>query len=166
MASPASSSAPAAPPSPSGSRSLNLVDLPQEVQAEIMRHCSRSDLICVALVSRHFRHLAAAELYRDFHIMFPDEDNPQFDSPVDSLAGGFDTFVTSDYNYAQYLRALCFDTLYMGDKAEVTYRPYLANLSCGKFMNTLLLLTLRKAKALESFKYVRSLPTCPAFTPP
>ncbi|KAK3901148.1 hypothetical protein C8A05DRAFT_35192, partial [Staphylotrichum tortipilum] len=149
MASPASSRAPAA----SSSRSLNLVDLPQEVQAEIIRHCSRSDLICVALVSRHFRDLAAAELYRDFHIVFPDEDNPQFDTPVDSLAGGFDTFVTSDYNYAQYLRALCFDTLYMGDKAEVTYRPYLANLSCGKFMNTLLLLTLRKASALESFKW-------------
>ncbi|SPQ23777.1 6319fc93-2b8f-4ed2-8a9a-e066f5ed8ccd [Thermothielavioides terrestris] len=138
---------------PSTSRSLSFVDLPREVQEEIVRHCSARDLVCVALVSKHFRDLAAAQLYREFVIVFPDEDNPQFDTPVDALAGGFDTFVTSDYNYAQYLRNLCFDTLYMGDKAEVAYRPYLANLSCGKFMNTLLLLTLRKARALESFKW-------------
>lgn len=138
--------------SPSTSRSQSLVDLPQEVQAEIIRHCSTRDLICVALVSKHFRDLAAAQLYRDFRIVFPDEDNPQFDTPVDSLASGLDTFVTSEYNYAQYLRALDLDTLNMGDKAMVAYRPYLANLSCGKFMNTLLLLTLRKARALESFK--------------
>jgi hypothetical protein len=153
MASSATHEAIASPSSPA-SRSLSFTDLPREVQSEIISHCSISDLICVALVSKHFRDLAAAELYRDFFIAFPDEDNPQFDTPVDALAGGFDTFVTSEYDYAQYLRTLCFDTLYLGDKAEVAYRPYLANLSCGKFMNTLLLLTLRKARALESFKYV------------
>ncbi|KAL2132136.1 hypothetical protein VTI74DRAFT_4171 [Chaetomium olivicolor] len=142
----------ASPPT-TASKPPTFVDLPREVQEEIIKHCSTRDLICVALVSRHFRDLAAAELYRDFQIVFPDEDNPQFDTPVDSLAGGFDTFVTSDYDYARYLRALSFDTLYLGDKAELAYRPYLANLSCGKFMNTLLLLTLRKAKALESFRW-------------
>ncbi|KAK4241933.1 hypothetical protein C8A03DRAFT_11841 [Achaetomium macrosporum] len=149
----ASSTKQEAPTNPPTRRALAFTDLPQEVQREIIKHCSTRDLICVALVSKHFRDLAAAQLYRDFSIVFPDEDNPQFDTRVDSLAGGFDTFVTSDYNYAQYLKILCFDTLYMGDKAEVAYRPYLANLSCGKFMNTLLLLTLRKAKALEAFKW-------------
>ncbi|KAL2016638.1 hypothetical protein VTK56DRAFT_3218 [Thermocarpiscus australiensis] len=135
------------------SPSLGFTDLPGEVQREIIRHCSRNDLICLSLVSKHVRELAAAELYRDFHIVFPDEDNPQFDTPVDPLAGGFHTFVTSEYNYAQHLRSLCFDTFYMGGKAEIAYRPYSANLSCGKFMNTLLLLTLRKARGLESFKW-------------
>ncbi|EAQ88272.1 hypothetical protein CHGG_04891 [Chaetomium globosum CBS 148.51] len=134
-------------------RPSNFMDLPHEVQREIISHCPRRVLICVALVSRHFRDLAAAQLYRDFEIVFPDEEDPQFDTPVDPLAGGFDTFVTSDYNYAQCLRSLTFDTLYMGDKAEGAYRPYSANLSCGKFMNTLLLLTLRKARALESFTW-------------
>jgi hypothetical protein len=149
MASPTTQEALASPPT---SRSCSFLDLPHEVQREIISHCQRRDLVCVALVSRHFRDLAAAQLYRDFEIVFPDEDNPQFDTPVDDLAGGFDTFVTSDYNYAQYLRSICMDTLYMGDKAAGAYRPYLANLSCGKFMNTLLLLTLRKARVLESFK--------------
>lgn len=40
-----------------------------------------------------------------------------------------------------------------GDKAETAYKPYLYSLSCGKFLNTLLLLTLRKAKALETLRY-------------
>ncbi|KAL2267448.1 hypothetical protein VTJ83DRAFT_4725 [Remersonia thermophila] len=151
MAAGASSPALGNPPAPG--RPLRLTDLPREVQAEIMRNCSRRDLVCVALVSRHFRALAAEQLYRLFKIVFPDEDNLQFDTPVDSLASRFDTFVTSDFDYAQYLRCLHFDTLHMGEKAAMAYRPYLANLSCGKFMNTLLLMTLRKARALESFRW-------------
>ncbi len=75
-------------------------------------------------------------------------------SPIDGLAGGLDTFVTSDYDYAKHLKDISLDTLSAGDKAETAYKPYLFNVSCGKFMNTLLLLTLRKARALESFKYV------------
>lgn len=147
----ASSPAYESPPAPAG-RPLRITDLPREVQVEIMKHCSNRDLVCVALVSRHFRALAAEQLYRVFRIVFPDEDNLQFDTPSDSLASRFDTFVTSDFDYAQYLRILHFDTLHMGDKAAMAYRPYLANLSCGKFMNTLLLLTLRRARALETFR--------------
>ncbi|KAH6856822.1 hypothetical protein B0I37DRAFT_83589 [Chaetomium sp. MPI-CAGE-AT-0009] len=150
MASPATQEALASPSTP---RPYNFMGLPREVQMEIISHCPKRVLVCVALVSKHFRDLAAAQLYRDFEIVFPDEEDPQFDTPVDPLAGGFDTFVTSDYNYAQCLRSLTFDTLYMGDKAEGAYRPYSANLSCGKFMNTLLLLTLRKARALEYFTW-------------
>lgn len=138
------------PPTPIRS----LVDLPSEIQKEIVSHCSQSDLICLSLVSKHCRELAAAQLYRNFHIVFPDEDDPAFDSPIDGLAGGLDTFVTSDYDYANHLRDLSLDTLSAGDKAETAYKPYLYNVSCGKFMNTLLLVTLRKAKSLESFRYV------------
>ncbi len=152
VASPASPEALAASPSTSSTtRSLNLVDLPQEVQREIVEHCDIPDLICLAVVSKHFHVLAAAVLYRHFHLVFPDDDF-QFDTSVDYLARGLDTFVTSDYNYAQYLRDVSFDTYYLGDKAEGSYRPYLATLSCGKFMNTLLLLTLRRARGLEAFK--------------
>lgn len=130
------------------------MSLPQEVQKDIFNHCSQGDLICLSLVSKHFRELAAAQLYRNFHIVFPDEDDPAFDSPIDGLAGGLDTFVTSDYNYAKHLRDLSLDTLSAGAKAETAYKPYLYNVSCGKFMNTLLLLTLRKATKLESFRWV------------
>ncbi|KAK4174033.1 hypothetical protein QBC36DRAFT_334580 [Triangularia setosa] len=145
---------PDGPPRPATEEpSLCFMTLPNEVQKEIVRHCSQADLICFALVSRHCRELAAAQLYRNFHIVFPDEDDPEYDSPIDGLAGGLDTFVTSDYNYAQHLRDLSLDTLSAGHKAETAYKAYLANLSCGKFMNTLLLLTLRKARALERFRW-------------
>lgn len=139
---------------------MTLETLPAELQRDIVGHCSQSDLICLSLVSKHFRDLAAAQLYRNFHIVFPDEDDPAFDSPIDGLAGGLDTFVTSDYDYAKHLRDLSLDTLSAGAKAETAYKPYLYSVSCGKFMNTLLLLTLRKAKSLESFRYAP--PLCPA----
>ena len=131
---------------------LHLLDLPGEVHRDILSHCSQSDLICLALVCRHLKDLACAQLYRNFHIVFPDEDDPTFDSPIDGLAGGLDTFVTSEYDYAKHLRDLSLDTLSAGSKAEAAYKPYLYTYSCGKFLNTLLLLTLRKANSLESFR--------------
>ncbi|KAK4226364.1 hypothetical protein QBC38DRAFT_419402 [Podospora fimiseda] len=134
-------------------RPLTFTVLPAEVKKEIFSHCSQADLICLSLVSKHFHELAAAQLYRNFHIIFPDEDDSTSDYPIDGLAAGLDTFVTSEYNYAQHLRGLSLDTISAGRKAETAYRAYLANLSCGKFMNTLLLLTLRKAENLETFRW-------------
>ncbi|ORY65264.1 uncharacterized protein BCR38DRAFT_341568 [Pseudomassariella vexata] len=131
----------------------NILDLPEEVKKEIVGHCSQCDLICLSIVCKDFHELAAAQLYRNFHIVFPDEDDPSFDSPIDGLAGGLDTFVTSEYNYAKHLRDLSLDTLSSGNKAEMAYKPYLYSVSCGKFMNTLLLLTLRKAKLLDTFRW-------------
>jgi hypothetical protein len=103
-------------------------------------------------VSKDFRDVAAEVLYRSFHIVFPDEEDPTNDSPIDGLAGGLDTFVTSEYNYARHLREIILETLSGGSKSEAAYRNYMYDVSCGKFLNTLLLLTLRKAKALETFK--------------
>ncbi|KAI3402165.1 hypothetical protein diail_94 [Diaporthe ilicicola] len=144
---------------------LQFTDLPQELQKEIISHCHQPELICLSLVSKHFRSLAAAELYRNFHIVFPDEDDPAFDSPIDGLAGGLETFVTSDYDYAKHLRDISLDTLSAGDKAETAYKPYLYSVSCGKFLNTLLLLTLRKAKALETLR-IKALKRSSSKNPP
>ena len=118
------------------------------------KQASITDLVALSLVSKHFRDIAAERLYRSFHIIFPDEDHPSHDLQIDDLASGLDTFVTSDYDYSQYLREIVLETLSGGDRGEKTYRHYLYDSSCGKFMNTLLLLTLRKAKSLETFKYV------------
>ena len=96
--------------------------------------------------------MASAQLYRNFHIVFPDDDDINFDSPIDGLAGGLDTFTTSEYNYAKHLRDLSMDTLSAGVKGEHSYQSYLYSASCGKFLNTLLYLTLKKAKSLEAFR--------------
>ncbi|KAL7933692.1 hypothetical protein V8C35DRAFT_322288 [Trichoderma chlorosporum] len=137
----------------SNKQRLSFVDLPTETQREIISHCSQSDLICLALVSRHFHELASAQLYRNFHIIFPDDDDLNFDSPIDGLAGGLDTFTTSNYDYAKHLRDLSMDTLSAGLKGECCYQSYLYSASCGKFLNTLLHLTLRKARSLEVFRW-------------
>ena len=123
--------------------------------------CSQGDWICLSLVSKHFRELAAAQLYRNFHIIFPDEDDPAFDVPIDGLAGGLDTFVTSEYDYGKHLKDLSLDTLSAGAKAELAYKPYLYSVSCGKFMNTLLLLTLRKATTMETFRCGQDIASLP-----
>jgi hypothetical protein len=104
-------------------------------------------------VSRHFREIAASLLYRNFRIVFPREDEVYFGDTRDSLAGGLDTFTTSEYNYCKHLRELSLDTLTAGDKVQDAYKAYQHSLSCGKFMNTLLLLTLRRSTALETFQY-------------
>ncbi|OAR01338.1 hypothetical protein LLEC1_04589 [Akanthomyces lecanii] len=132
---------------------FRIADLPIETQRGILSHCSQADLICVALVSRHFHDLASAILYRDFHIIFPDDDDLSFDSPTDGLAGGLDTFTTSEYDYSRYLRDLSMDTLSSGLKGERSYQPFLYSSTCGKFFNTLLFLTLKKAHFLESFRW-------------
>ncbi|PNY23230.1 Uncharacterized protein TCAP_06824 [Tolypocladium capitatum] len=132
---------------------LNFLHLPAETQQDIVSHCSQSDLICLALASKRLHELASAQLYRNFHIVFPDDDDINFDSPIDGLAGGLDTFTTSEYNYAKHLRDLSMDTLSAGVKGEHSYQSYLYSASCGKFLNTLLYLTLKKAKSLESFRW-------------
>jgi hypothetical protein len=71
---------------------------------------------------------------------------------IDALAGGLDTFVTSEYDYSKYLREIILEPSSGEQLAEHVYRDYLSDVSCGKFMNTLLLLTLRRAKALETFR--------------
>lgn len=93
-------------------------------------------------------------LYRSFEIVFPDDDDPAFDSPVDGLAIGLETLTTSDYDHARHLREIALDTVSTGDKAELAYKEYLSKKTCGKFMNTMFLTVIRKAKALETFKCV------------
>jgi Arc/MetJ-type ribon-helix-helix transcriptional regulator len=136
-----------------GGAKIQFLDLPLETQRGIFAHCAQSDLICLALVSRHFHELASALLYRNFHIIFPDDDDLDLDSPIDGLAGGLDTFTTSDYNYAKHLRDLSMDTLSAGDKGEQSYQSYLYSASCGKFLNSLLYLTLKKSRSLEAFRW-------------
>lgn len=46
------------------------------------------------------------------------------------------------------------DTLSAGVKGEHSYQSYLYSASCGKFLNTLLYLTLKKARSLEAFRSV------------
>jgi hypothetical protein len=128
---------------------LTFLGLPLETQNEIFSWCPKKDLVVLSLVSQHFRALAAAQLYRKFHIDFPDDDDQANAIPIDRLSSRLETFATSDYNYAQHLRSISLDTFGGEEKPELAYKSYFYP---AAFANTLFLLTLRKAKALDSFK--------------
>ncbi|KAG9230361.1 hypothetical protein BJ875DRAFT_385330 [Amylocarpus encephaloides] len=132
---------------------ITILDLPAETQKEIFMHASSTDLIALSLVSRHFRDLAAEQIYRSFHIVFPDDDRAGIESPVDVLTAGLETFVGSEYNYARYLREVVLEPLSAGAKGEGAYRYYMHEQSYGKLINTLFLLLLRKAHSLETFRW-------------
>ncbi|PSS02085.1 hypothetical protein BD289DRAFT_360066 [Coniella lustricola] len=131
---------------------LHFYRLPGEIQAQIITECSPLDLICVALVSKHFRDLAAAELYRNLEMLVTDEDDLAFET-IDSLSKCLETFATSDYDYAKHVRSILLDTVFRGEKAEAAYKLTLGSRATGNFLNTLLLLMLRKTKALEEFTW-------------
>ncbi|OBT66131.1 hypothetical protein VE03_05149 [Pseudogymnoascus sp. 23342-1-I1] len=146
-------SAPGAGEAEQTPRSLTFFDLPSETQNAIIKQCTTTDLISLSLVSKHFRDLAAARIYRYFRIIFPDDDDGNYESDMDGLAAGLDTIVTSEYDYARYVKLIDIESLSGGAKGERAYRHYTNDLSCGKFMNTLFLLTLRKAKKLVTFRW-------------
>jgi hypothetical protein len=84
--------------------------------------------------------------------MFPTDDTTNYDFNSDPLAAGLETFATSEYDYGKYVREFIIEPTSSLEHTQVAYSEYLADTSCGKFLNTLLVLTLRKTKALETFK--------------
>lgn len=104
------------------------------------------------LVSRTFHEIAASQLYRRLSHVFPNEDNRSGQNSVDYLAGILETLTTSDYNYAGHIKEISMDTFSTGEAAEKACREFKYQYSCGKFLNTLLLATLKKIRALETFR--------------
>lgn len=105
--------------------------------------------LCV--VSKRFHELAAAELYRSFAAKLGDT-NILYRGSRFALSGILNTLTTSEYNYAQFLRHFTIDSQYLGEKARPACQPFSYSTSSGRFLNTLLHLTLREAQGLESFK--------------
>ncbi|SPO05842.1 uncharacterized protein DNG_08529 [Cephalotrichum gorgonifer] len=154
-----SSSAPRIRQSVRPIRRLSVLDLPPETQHAIFSHCDTPELISLSVVSRRFHELAAAQLYRSFHVILTNppllpRDNPPLRSTANvTLTGGLDTLTTSDYDYARFLRHFSLDIRSVGDKARTSYQAFQYSLNGGRFLNTLIHLALRDAKSLETFKW-------------
>lgn len=101
-------------------------------------------------MSSYVRELAAAELYHDLNHTFI-EDPVSSILSKDYLAGFLETLATSDYNYAAHLKDVYVDTGYAASKGEQACRQFGYDLTCGKFLNTLLLAALKRTSGLESF---------------
>lgn len=129
-------------------RHLSLLDLPEETLREILDYCETSELICLALVSKRFHRLASEALYHCLHFTLPYHGNKLGE---DTLAACLNTFTTSEYDYAKHVREFCVDSYGSGSDADRIIGSYVYTESCGKFLNNLLYLTLRKATGLETF---------------
>ena len=97
------------------------------------------------------RELSAAELYRGLNHTFV-EDPISSKLGIDYLAGFLETLATSDYNYAAHVKDVYVDTGYAAAKGEQACRQFGYDLTCGKFLNTLLLAVLKRTSGLEGFQ--------------
>ena len=102
-------------------------------------------------VSKRIHSLAVAQLYRCFHHTFSDFEDRTGHGLTDRLASILETLVTSEANYAQYIKGIYMDTVFVGDAGERACREYSYEYSCGKYLNTLLLAVLKKIPLLETF---------------
>ena len=134
------------------------MDLPAETQKEIFSFVRKKDLLVAQRVSKHLHSLASARLYHDlkFTFIFPAEGYPNLASHSKAefrLPEALNTFLTSDHDYAQYVRA--FALLLPEQQTEENSRKavsrYHVEEEANKLLNTTLLVMLRKARKLESF---------------
>ncbi|OAX84203.1 hypothetical protein ACJ72_01435 [Emergomyces africanus] len=130
-----------------------ILRLPPETYNAIFAYVSSSDLVNLALVSKRFHDLAAAHLYRSLNHYF-DERHPRTGQlVVDRFADVLDTLTTSDYNYASYIKEISLDTLQASQIGTSVALEFRYGSSGGKFLSTLLLATMKKIEALESFRW-------------
>jgi hypothetical protein len=106
----------------------------------------------LARVSHAFRDLAAAQLYRRLSHVFTDDEKRYGQLSVDYLAGILETLTTADYDYAKFIKEISVDAD-NDSSAEQASREFRYEYTCGKFLNTLILATLKKIAALESFRW-------------
>ncbi|KAL2367641.1 hypothetical protein RJ035_001266 [Blastomyces gilchristii] len=126
--------------------------LPPETLNAIFSYASSSDLVNLSRVSKPFHDLAAAQLYRSLSHVFDERDPTTGQLTLGRLTGVLDTLTISDYNYAAYIKEISLDTVQdnridASVASEFKYRS-----SSGRFLNTLLLGTIKKIVALESFR--------------
>lgn len=100
-------------------------------------------------MSKHFHDLASAQLYRILEFNLLDMDDLDYISQTSRATCGLETLVASGHDYAKYIKEL---QLGAPGPEERTWRPPGDNFVSGRLLNTLLLLVLRKARALETFQ--------------
>ncbi|KLJ08112.1 hypothetical protein EMPG_16455 [Blastomyces silverae] len=127
--------------------------LPPETLNAIFSYTSSSDLVNLSRVSKSFHDLAAAQLYRSLSHVFDERDPTTGQLALDRLTGVLDTLTISDYNYAAYIKEISLDTVQNNRIGESVASEFKYGSSSGRFLNILLLGTIKKIVALESFRW-------------
>ncbi|ERS98912.1 hypothetical protein HMPREF1624_04105 [Sporothrix schenckii ATCC 58251] len=149
---------------PANSGTVTFSSLPEEVQREILKHCSSRELCSLALVSAHFHSLASAFLYHTLNLSLPTESEPiahrsrAFRKGLPDL---LNTLTTSDYDYSRHIRHVGLGTicemLFMR-----SHSPFRVTEFPSKTLNTLMVLAMRKAVGLESLSWDVNVEMSPA----
>lgn len=100
-------------------------------------------------MSKHFHDLASAQLYRVLEFSLVDMGDMDYISQTARATSGLETLVASGHDYAKYIKELQLGSSGPDDR---TWRTPGDNFVSGRLLNTLLLLTLKKARALETFQ--------------
>lgn len=101
-------------------------------------------------VSRAFRDLSAAQLYRTIHYTFSDE---EAENSVELLASILETLASSNYDYAAHVKEIHITSAALGVRGGRAYRDYLYSGSGAKFLNLTLLMVLKRTIMLETFDW-------------
>jgi hypothetical protein len=109
------------------------------------------------LVSKHFHELASAVLYRTLVFSLTQPESPlYYRDPAFRLADALHMIITSEYDYAKHIKAFI---LRMSESdPDAVHKRIAAKYHCqeeaGMLLNTSVLVMIRKAQALELFRYV------------
>jgi hypothetical protein len=122
--------------------------LPQLLIVSVASQIDPSDLVSLCLVSTAVRDAAVTHLYRSLSHEFTEVKSGQ--PLVDRLAGVLETLVTSDFDYASYIKEIDIGATHIAEPAVSQEFHY--GTSCGKFFGTLLLTILKKISTLEKFR--------------
>ena len=115
----------------------------------------RRDLTTLQRVSKHFHGLASSKLYGNLMFVLGYTGDPAFCSrPCTRFAEALHTFAISEHDYGQYVKVFILNSSER-DSDELQKRmasSYHFEEEANKFLNTAVLLMLRKARTLEVFK--------------
>ena len=112
-------------------------------------------LFSLQVSSKHFHNLASARIYRSLVFFLSHPDAPQYYRESHyRLADALQTFATSDYDYAQHVKKFRLQ-MSENDSEDAQKRiasRYHVSEEPTMLLNMALLLTIKKARSIESFR--------------
>ncbi|KAL9102548.1 MAG: hypothetical protein Q9163_002327 [Psora crenata] len=140
-----------------------LGQLPPETLQSIVGYVDWNDLLGILTLSRQFHRLASSEIYRNLDFNITSSEGDDKGDIASRAADALHTINTSDYDYAQHIRSfrlgltddnrLAIPGLIYSMSGLVASVVFDSKSDSSKFLNTSVLLMVRKAAILESFKW-------------
>ena len=123
-----------------------------------------NDLLNIQTLSRQFHRLASTAIYRNLDFNITSSEGDDNGDIASRAADALQAINTSDYDYAQHIKTFRLGLTYDNNLSHSGLLSSIPDLMASvvfdsksdssKFLNTSILLVIRRASILESFKYV------------